>query len=211
MRELWEGNSDIRRGYKQNACGAWYLDRADLDWWEIVRPKGERWKMGDFLWANGGVPKWSFVAYRALKDRLPTFDRLRGFGYREDATCVLCGEHDEDVEHLFYTCSFSRYIWERSMLKCGLRNRAPGTLAEFGNFWSTFSWKNKGDKAFCAAVATGSAYFIWKERNRCSHGGARTHEYQVFDVLPVVLGRVLRAHPWIRESMDDIMTCLWGV
>nr|VDC91171.1 unnamed protein product [Brassica oleracea] len=40
-----------------------------------------------------------------------TRDRLIRWGLNVPASCVLCSQHDESRQHLFFDCSYSNEVW----------------------------------------------------------------------------------------------------
>ncbi|KAL1223760.1 hypothetical protein V5N11_020313 [Cardamine amara subsp. amara] len=58
-----------------------------------------------FLWRH--VPRFSFATWLALRNRLPTRDRLRGWGMDVPSSCLLCSNGLETHDHLFFSCPFS--------------------------------------------------------------------------------------------------------
>ncbi|XP_019237786.1 PREDICTED: uncharacterized protein LOC109217943 [Nicotiana attenuata] len=59
---------------------------------------------------NAGLPKWIFPVFLSAHRRLLTKDRLRGWGYVEDATCSLCNTEEETIDHLFFSCPYSSRV-----------------------------------------------------------------------------------------------------
>ena len=57
-------------------------------------------------------PKMSMCLVRALKGKLLTRHFLKGIGITQDDTCMLCNISMETIEHLFFQCSYSTYLWE---------------------------------------------------------------------------------------------------
>ncbi|OAP04184.1 hypothetical protein AXX17_AT3G43390 [Arabidopsis thaliana] len=48
----------------------------------------------------------------AFLGRLPTKDRLRGWGINVTSACVLCSAGIETHRYLFFECPFSFSVWE---------------------------------------------------------------------------------------------------
>ncbi|XP_021858874.1 uncharacterized protein [Spinacia oleracea] len=57
------------------------------------------------------TPKPAFIVWLALHKRLPTKDRLRGWGINISGICELCQAADESLDHLFFDCTFSKEVW----------------------------------------------------------------------------------------------------
>lgn len=56
--------------------------------------------------------KWSFCLWRALRNKLPTYDIMLVFSNPTVSRCVCCTTHaNETVEHIFSRGSFASYVW----------------------------------------------------------------------------------------------------
>ena len=64
-------------------------------------------------WRNLCLPKAELLLWLVLEGRVNTQDRLRKINVlrSDDTGCVLCGEADESVSHLFFTYSFAWKVW----------------------------------------------------------------------------------------------------
>lgn len=95
--------------------------------------------------------------------KLLTRDRLHFLEI--DPKCCLCAHMDESTEHLFFSCSFTRSVWERIRAWVGLR-RAMSTLHIVMKWIKKesrgTSWHNKAKRI--ALVST--VYHIWMARNK---------------------------------------------
>ena len=58
------------------------------------------------------MPRCSFVQWLVCKNRLRTRDRLKRWGKLNDSRCVLCGNAEENRDHLFFQCPFTQEIWQ---------------------------------------------------------------------------------------------------
>jgi hypothetical protein len=67
----------------------------------------------DLIWHPQVPLKMSILAWRLLRDRLPTKINLpnRGFTNVADIFCVTGCRHVESVGHLFLHCDFFGAIW----------------------------------------------------------------------------------------------------
>ncbi|XP_019230598.1 PREDICTED: uncharacterized protein LOC109219231 [Nicotiana attenuata] len=101
----------------------------------------------------------------ALHRRLATVDRLIKWGIPVPAECVLCMTDEEEThDHLFFECSYSKFIWKQISRLFGI-DRQVGRWQEEIEWMSTKTksrntkWKILGN-AFAATV-----YHTWMERN----------------------------------------------
>lgn len=72
----------------------------------------------------------SLCMLRALKKKMPTRSLLKRLNITDLDSCVLCNQNSETVEHLFFECPFSAYLWKLCKLKLGFKEEALGTLEE---------------------------------------------------------------------------------
>lgn len=114
---------------------------------------------------NQGHPKWRFIMFIALNQRLYTKDRLDKWGIQTSLTCALCDEEMEDHQHLFFKCSTSGDIWQRILNCQGVTRGSMGWREEVQ--WANLHWKGKLAKAavFRMSLAA-TVYHIWMERNQ---------------------------------------------
>ena len=110
------------------------------------------------------LPKFAFIAWMAILNRLPTMDRLQAWGMEVEGTCVLCKQDMENRNHLFFGCSFSRNIWKGVLELCGLRR-------EVWDWEEELKWayqKLKGASLLSIILRSAwnaCVYFVWNERN----------------------------------------------
>ena len=48
--------------------------------WESIRPRSGKVEWHRLLWGSFTVPKFSFIAWMAILNKLPTMDRLQAWG-----------------------------------------------------------------------------------------------------------------------------------
>lgn len=80
----------------------------------LIRPTGNSQPWEHVVWHTFSVPKYSFLLWLVLKQRLLTRDRMQRFGMRVPAgDCLLCNSDLESHDHLYSSCPFSsRMFWE---------------------------------------------------------------------------------------------------
>lgn len=78
----------------------------------------------------------------AARSKLPTRDNLHFV--LADILCPLCGVATETNDHLLFTCSFARQVWEKVLHWIGISTRFLSLNAA----------------SFAATI-----YFIWQARN----------------------------------------------
>lgn len=124
------------------------------------------WAKG--VWFAMATPKFAFMSWLAMLDRLSTMDRVAIWNQGVDSICVLCKMAMESRNHLFFECSYSSQVWE--YLTLGILR------SSYSNVWSIIvplicDGSRERMRSFCIRYALQSAiYAIWRERNRIRHG-----------------------------------------
>lgn len=152
---------DLRMWKKEN--GSYISEFLTSQTWGIIREKRQKvlWSKG--VWFPEATPKFSFVTWLAIHNRLATGDRILKWNPQAVSTCWLCKTALETRDHLFFECEYSKAVWrglikdlagdERNcnwpqilqMLNMGLHERVV-----------TFLWR------YCFQA---TIYAIWQERN----------------------------------------------
>ena len=137
--------------------------------WQQIRETVVQCTWGSSTWFSQATPKFAFMAWIAIRDRLATMDRISCWSQGMDSTCVLCKTAHETRNHLFFKCSFSSQIWE---------HLAKGIL----HSWYSNKWNVIADlitvptmekrKSFCFRYAFQvTLNTLWrKKKNKRRHG-----------------------------------------
>ena len=88
--------------------------------WKEIRPRKEKVDWHRLVWTPMAIPKHIIIDWMAILNRLPTMDRLKGWGIELNGTCRLCQQEQESRDHLFFDCFFSQHIWRNISQLCGL-------------------------------------------------------------------------------------------
>ncbi|XP_075091742.1 uncharacterized protein LOC142171918 [Nicotiana tabacum] len=109
------------------------------------------------------MPKHSFICCLAAYKRLLIKDRLKHMGISQDNLCVIYGNEEETIEHLFFKCQLSKECLGDIMrwLNIGVTN------IDFRGLDRRMTRQVKGKmcRAFVLASLAVVDYYIWKERN----------------------------------------------
>lgn len=133
--------------------------------WEAIRVKHPSQNWYGVIWLGKHVPRWSFILWLAIQERLNTTDRLVSWGLNVDNGCKLCGSGNESHSHLFFECSYSTEIWQKIKSKNGISSPAC-SLKEVMD-WYVNHVKGKSFASLvlkCSLAAV--VYHIWLERNQ---------------------------------------------
>jgi len=149
--------------------------------WDQIRDRSKS------VWFTQGVPRFSFIVWLAVKNRLSTGDRMRAWGIQQG--CVLCGERDETRDHIFFACPYSFTVWDT------LANRLTGSRTD-PDWMHTLQFVSKNnlqllDKILVKMVFQTCIYHVWKERNEMRHQtGYRTVQQVVRIVDKAMRNRI---------------------
>ena len=126
--------------------------RSNVDWCKVV-------------WFAQGVPRFSFITWLSIRNRLSTGDRMRTWGIIQ--VCGFCGERNETRDHLFFACPYSYTIWESLARPLVGRNINPDWE------WTVNRLRTMGGKTLDSILARmlfqTTVYYVWKERNSRRH------------------------------------------
>ena len=86
--------------------------------WSELRVKGSEVNWWKILWFSHNIPRHSFIGWLAIKNKLPTRERMLKWGFTVDGNCGFCRNSLETRNHIFFDCSFSQRIWRRIMALC---------------------------------------------------------------------------------------------
>nr|GEZ52222.1 RNA-directed DNA polymerase, eukaryota, reverse transcriptase zinc-binding domain protein [Tanacetum cinerariifolium] len=113
------------------------------------------------VWFSQCMPRHAFITWLAVKERPKTRDKLTKWFNIQDKSCLLCELSDESHSHLFFSCSYSRRLWERL--------KPMALLDNVSNIWSSAI---SGIVIRPAKILFGvrivfsaTVDFIWLERN----------------------------------------------
>lgn len=148
--------------------------------WNMVILRGEGFKYFDMVWVPSSSPKMFICLLKGFFDRLPTRSWLKKFAIIDYDHCTLCDNGIETIEHLFFSCPFSAYLWSLCKLKPNMINLAIGNLTdEADQIRNVFKRKDKGYKLARIALQA-TVWHIWQERNRRIFQRQKLHKVLVF-------------------------------
>ncbi|XP_074310094.1 uncharacterized protein LOC141645754 [Silene latifolia] len=129
-----------------------------------------------FPWVNNRVmlPKHQFFIWLVAQNRLLTQDRLLRMSIIQNNRCFLCEDAEEDLNHLFFSCPFSRKCLR--LLEDWLQVCVP--CHEVIDWWLNVRARSLLKKQVMAAALAQLMYLIWRARNCC----------RVESVIPLPVG-----------------------
>ena len=133
-----------------------------------------QFKSWERIWKSWAPGKCKFFMWIVAHKRCWTADRLARKGLPHPATCPLCDQTQETIDHLLVSCVFARQMWFTLLQKFGLHVLAPGLDDEFFEDW----WANacervagQAKKGLNSIIILG-AWNLWNHRSRCVFDGA---------------------------------------
>ncbi|XP_022547724.2 uncharacterized protein LOC111200709 [Brassica napus] len=136
--------------------------------WQVIREKHQNYDWHKAVWFKHATPKYSFMVWVAMRDRLSTGSIMVQWTVNIDTSCILCQDLMETVDHIFFDCQFSKQIWE---------NLDRGVLKDrFTSNWSAIkriTMDEGQDKLLLFTIRylfQVTIQSIWREKNRRRHG-----------------------------------------
>jgi hypothetical protein len=152
-----------------NAWDQIRLRSSALNWWRIV-------------WFAKAIPRYAFITWLAMRERLSTKERLASWGISCDMLCVLCRASIQYRDHLFFKCSFSQRFWRKIKSLCCQEDLDD----EWENLISLGEkhWKGKNLSADCCRLGFSVViYHIWAQRNAILQQGTARTEEQIVGII----------------------------
>ncbi|XVF78836.1 hypothetical protein PTKIN_Ptkin14bG0169200 [Pterospermum kingtungense] len=175
------------------------------------------WKRKDkvywsrLIWNPYVVPRHGFVTWLVFLGKLPTKDRLRGWGLQVSKVCKLCGKYQETRDHLFFDCDFSKEVWQLVLDACSISRRVSCWTSELQ--WMIQKVRGKAlisgllRSAWCAYM-----YFIWQERNGREHGQQHHEVEYVFEQIQwTVRIRCSQKKNTARDPINSLLLRNWSI
>lgn len=155
----------ISKEYTTEQGYAWLLGLKNKpDWYPIV-------------WNKLSIPKHQVIQWLICRDRLGVKTKIQRF-IDIDTTCYLCGQGEEDVNHLFCTYQFARGIFGRISDCLGYKFEGM-ELAEVRNNLLNMKGKNRQKAISCYAAIAATCYHLWRARNKLLHAKSSTVEEEL--------------------------------
>ncbi|CAK8576871.1 unnamed protein product [Lathyrus sativus] len=133
------------------------------DAYSYCKHSGNACVWGNSIWHSNIPPSHSILFWRVINNRVPTDDVLRHCGMAGPSICNLCLHTEENINHLFFQCDYSRRIWNwlRDMLNVNV---------SFSDMQDCFIAMHKTGVAQCMVVYRASIIAvvnnIWRARNQ---------------------------------------------
>ncbi|XP_074288579.1 uncharacterized protein LOC141613734 [Silene latifolia] len=136
--------------------------------YDVIRTRGTPVDWSSLVFNAGCHPKHSFIGLLVLQNGLPTVDRFISRGLCWVNRCALCEGCSEDLQHLFFACPYSRFVFQ------DIANwvHFPTTSVLLADVLQCFLSTRPTSKQKASLMAL--FYFLWKERNNRIFRGAQS-------------------------------------
>ena len=133
--------------------------------WDMVRTQNAKVPWAKLIWFKQGVPRYAFITWLAVKDRLSTGSRMRTWGVIQG--CTFCGEPEESRDHLFFACPYTYGLWLQiigSLLR-------PAPSPDWNEILARIlhSAHDRLVSILLRLALQVTIYYIWRERNERRH------------------------------------------
>ncbi|XP_077228472.1 uncharacterized protein LOC143861430 [Tasmannia lanceolata] len=180
--------------------------------WNQVRKKHPVLEWTSSVWFKGSVPRQSLVTWQALTYKLSTRDRIMFLNPSRETRCPLCKVNPETIDHLFFKCSFSSWIWKSILWRFTHRRNLFRTLAKEEE-WIRRNFRGRGQTAIAMRIAFNTAvYMIWLERNTRIFENKEVHKQRILAAaLNAIRDRVIFLNlEDIRSSKIEEVSKNWN-
>ncbi|GAV92854.1 zf-RVT domain-containing protein [Cephalotus follicularis] len=133
--------------------------------WNGIRGPSCEVPWHSLVWHPTRIPKHSFCLWLAIKGAHRTKDKLRARGSSVSADCSFNYGEEETLDHIFFKCPFSHFVWTAVLAMCNLVRPTLPWSQEVA--WMTQHSYGHGFPALVRKLAfVATVYNLWMERNR---------------------------------------------
>ena len=118
-----------------------------------------------FTQFSQGIPRYAFITWLAIRDRLSTGRRTSSWG--QPQCCIFCMEPDETRDHIFFACPYTFMVWLKVTGNLfGLETDPDWDITLSRLLTGSY---DRVTFIFLRLVFQVSVYLIWRERNERKH------------------------------------------
>ncbi|XP_074283457.1 uncharacterized protein LOC141608004 [Silene latifolia] len=178
-------------GYTPSGCYEWLRNTSPPVCWNKV------------VWTKWVLPKHQFMGWLVGHEALNIVDKLISYGMDVDAGCLLCGQANESLNHLYFACQYSR----RVLLSLQQNTGCSFPLVIDLDWWSSRGGTNV-QRGVQIALFWGAIYSIWYQRNKCRIDAVLVHPNQIaLQVIEGVRNRIRGREKEIKNANDVNWLC----
>jgi len=179
--------------------------------WERLRSKNQVVHWWKSVWFSMAIPRHSFFLWLVFRDAVVTRQKMCSWGYMGPCLCLFCYAAQENRNHLFFSCSFSRRIWKTIMGDCFFAD-VPTSWDEV-EVWGPKVMRGKslqsclGKICFAAVV-----YHLWKQRTALLHSNNQcTEEAILAQISWEVRARIMNKGQFKGSDKQLALVAKWNL
>lgn len=134
--------------------------------WDQIRVRSPAVTWSELVWFPQAIPRCSFIAWLAVRNRLSTGDRTQAWG--EHQHCRLCGEPQETRDHLFFACPYTYTVWTET-----IGSLLPRPNPDWNITITMLLSRRRTATVTCLLRLSFQTvlHSVWRERNSRKHNG----------------------------------------
>lgn len=168
--------------------------------WLRTKIEAKPW-MSSLIWKQYILPKYSFILWLGMWDRLYTTDKW--VVEVDDKRCSFCKRHLETTNHLFFHCTFVQAVWSKVQGWLGISRRMDTLKSSVKWIKKDFRGGLIKTKAITLAFAA-TVYLIWKSRNEAVFAMKKAEVPSVFFFLLFNEMRIL-----LMDTLKSSVKCVY--
>lgn len=141
--------------------------------WKVLRGRREVVPWYILIWFKRYVLRYSFITWIAIKRKFMTREKLLRLNLALCHNYVLCDQEREDMNHFFFKCEFSVFIWKK-LLRLYIWVHVDQT-------WVMFIEDLKN--IFSKLPYSATVYHIWKAQNNICFDNAKMSKEATFVII----------------------------
>lgn len=166
--------------------------------WESIRARSPKVPWSSILWNKFHVPRFSFILWLGLLQKLSTNDRTKHYTGRT-WNCPLCNQQLESFNHLFFECDYSSTILQ-SAVTLGNWTTFPFSWDAIIAYLISYQGSHLSKNILCLTVAT-CFYKVWEARNNKIHNGSIIPpRILAKDVIHLIKSRLSKCNSFIKAT-----------
>jgi len=175
--------------------------------WSNIRKKKDQVMWSRLIWFQQGVPRFAFITWLAVRDRLSTGHCTAQWGHAQ--YCLYCGEPDETRDHLFFACPYTFTLWLKVAGNLFGMDPDPD--------WDTTITRlltghyDRLTFILLRLVLQVTVYYIWRERNERLHNHvSKPVEHIARLVDKTIRNRIMSTRYYLRPRLQGLMQRWFG-
>ncbi|XP_074301636.1 uncharacterized protein LOC141633038 [Silene latifolia] len=131
---------------------------------QLLRPRAPAVSWYRTIHDAAVLPKHAVIGVLACQNKLATVDNLKHRGIPLANRCVLCGQDEESIQHLFFACNYSTQVWGSVCHLIGTFN-PPSSLHLLLRWFKQYNRGCARVKVARRCILATTIYLLWRERN----------------------------------------------